>query len=226
MKIISLGYTCYLKLLIKLTKYDDQTNVFDWINSFYFKYLIECIEHNCDIFDCIEKSKFDIDRDSNKNIWYNPKYHFRLPHEISLTESTITYKRRFDRFIDYKNKNDNYLFIRIVNFTGRYHVSPEIISENYSDQQYFKLVKFLPKNNKILLLITQIVSDDIKSQFSKHFILVDDVINPEYVTYGKYLDQKKMIVDQYSKCFDYIKNNFQSLNVNNIKKFISNDLLK
>ena len=155
MKIISLGYTCYLKLLIKSTKFDDQTDVFDWINSFYFKNLIECIENNCDIFNGIEKSKFDIDQDSNKNIWYNPKYYFRLPHETNLTESTITYKKRFDRFLNYKNQNDDYLFIRIVNFTGRYHISAENITENYSDQQYFKLVKFLPKNNKILLLITQ-----------------------------------------------------------------------
>ena len=68
MIIISLGSTCYVKDLIKQTKYDNSTDIFDQINSFYFNQLI----------------KSPIMEDLSHNIYYNDLYFFRLPHEYKL----------------------------------------------------------------------------------------------------------------------------------------------
>ena len=35
MKIITLGFVCYIKELIKLTSYDKDSDIFDWMNTFY-----------------------------------------------------------------------------------------------------------------------------------------------------------------------------------------------
>ena len=36
MKVISLGYSCYLKWIIRDCGYTKETDIFDWINTFSF----------------------------------------------------------------------------------------------------------------------------------------------------------------------------------------------
>ena len=50
MNVISLGYTCYVKWLINDTKYKNQTDIFDWMNTFYFNKLINSLENNFNIY--------------------------------------------------------------------------------------------------------------------------------------------------------------------------------
>jgi hypothetical protein len=221
MKIVSLGYTCYIKSLIQLTRYKKETDIFDWINSFIFHKMIKCIDNNCNIFENIIKSPVNIDLNS-ENIYCNEEYSFRIPHEIDLEQSTINYKRRFERFINYKNENDNYLFIRMIN-KGRYNISEEILENNYNEENYNKMMSYLPLNSKILLITNVKLSSDEKNKIYNKFYVIDNVINPEHVFYGKYLQYKTDIIECYENCFKYISDNFDNFDTNIIYEFIKNE---
>lgn len=90
MKIISLGSTCYIKSLIKLTKYSDCSDIFDWINTFSLNDIISCLDNNFDI--CLNLQKIS----ENSNTLYNNKYNFRMPHEKD--NYMEYYTRRYQRF--------------------------------------------------------------------------------------------------------------------------------
>lgn len=223
MKVISLGYTCYVKSLIKNVRDDGETNIFDWLNSFYFEKLIASIENNFNIFDELTKSA-EI-TDTRMPIYINNRYSFRLPHETNTAISVETYKRRFERFKNYCTIPDNYLFMRMINFKGRYEYLAEDIEANYGEDCYERLMKLLPKNSKVLLFTNEKIPDDLKSLFHKGFIVVDDVANPEHIFYGKYMEHGAQIISSYKQCFDYIENNFYELDPLVIQTLISNDKL-
>jgi len=221
MKIISLGFTCYIKSLIQLTKYASQTDFFDWMNSFSLTSIILCIENNGNIFDNIIKSPIDVDV-NKESIYYNTLYNFRLPHEKDINISIKNYKRRFERLINYRNINNSYIFIRIINMDGRYGCKKEELSDNYNQLNYDKLIKLLPINSKILLFThIKLLSED-KIKIYNKFIIIDDIINPEFCFYGDNLKHKDKIIECYNKCFEYIDKNFHNLNVIDIQKYISN----
>jgi hypothetical protein len=224
MKVISLGYTCYVKSLIKNTRSDGETNIFDWINSFYFEKLIASIENNFNIFEELTKSA-EI-TDTRLPVYINRRYSFRLPHETDIAISVETYKRRFERFKDYRSIPDNYLFMRMINLKGRYEYPPEEIEENYGEKCYERLMKLLPPNSKVLLFTNEKMPDDIKSLFHKGFIVVDNVMNPEHIFYGKYMELGAQIIDSYRKCLDYIEKHFSDLDPLVIQALISNDKLR
>ncbi|CAM9744786.1 unnamed protein product, partial [Heterosigma akashiwo] len=127
MKIISLGYTCYMKSLLNETKYKHQTDVVDWMNTFEFSKIIDCIENDFNICDDLTQSPIDVD-ENKTTVLYNPCYNMRLPHEIGLSTQEIheKYQRRYKRFLDYKYSEEFYIYIRIIN-TGRYNINPENI---------------------------------------------------------------------------------------------------
>lgn len=221
MIIISFGYTCYLKSLINLTKYNKESDIFDWMNSFEFNKIIKSIDNNFDIFDNIIKSPINIDLKSS-NIFFNEIYSFRLPHEININTSKITYKKRFERFLNYKNQSDNYLFIRLIN-GGRYDINAEIIENNYNEECFNKLITYLPLNSKILLISdSKMTNDDLNKIYDK-FYIIDDCINPEHIFYGKYLKNKNLIINCYKSCFEYIDKNFNNFDVKIIYNFIKNE---
>ena len=219
MKVISLGFTCYVKSLILKTKYASETDIFDWCNSFYFSKLIDSLEDNfCIDQHCIQ-SPLDVDKD--KFVFYNSRYDFRLPHDQSIE----TYKRRYERFQNYKYTDKNYLFLRIVNIDGRYGKLPESICENYNDECYYRLMKFLPANSHILLLIHKPLDNDLRQKISKHFYVLENCINPEYCFFGDKMSYTPKIVQCYEECFQYVENAFDALDTNILQRFIHNSRL-
>jgi hypothetical protein len=219
MKVISLGFTCYLKSLILRTIYASETDIFDWCNSFYFSKLIESLEDNfCIGQNCIQ-SPLDVDKD--KTVLYNIRYEFRIPHEQCME----TYKRRYERFQNYKHTDTNYLFLRIVNMEGRYGKSSEELYENYNDECYHRLMKFLPPKSRILLLIHKPLDDHVRQTISKHFYVIENCINPEYCFFGDKMSYATKIIQYYEECFQYIENTFDTLDTNILQRFIHNDRL-
>ena len=166
MIIISLGYTCYIKSLINITKFKKNSDLFDWMNSFEFAKIVDSIYNEFDIFKNISKSNLEVDYES-KNVLFNDKYMFRLPHEeYDQDKNTIKYNRRYKRFIEYKQDvNNDYLFIRMIN-TGRYGLEKEDLKKNYSHNVYNRIIEFLPIRSKILLITDTILSVEEKSLIS------------------------------------------------------------
>ena len=75
MIVLSFGYTCYVKSLIQLTKYNKESDIFDWLNSFEFNKLIQSIDNNFNIFDTIIKSPLNVDA-AALNVYFNKEYSF------------------------------------------------------------------------------------------------------------------------------------------------------
>ena len=221
MKVISLGYTCYVKSLIQDSHFKKDTDIFDWLNSFEFNKNIKSLDNEFNIFENIVKSPIDVDLNSN-NVYYNPLYSFRLPHETNLNESKQTYKRRYERFINYKNSNDTFVFIRQIN-RGRYDVQAENLESNYNDEMYTKITSFLPEKSIILLITDEKLSFDDKKNISDKFILLDNCISPEHIAYGNYLSYKNDIINYYNELFKYINDNFDNIDSNIMKEFIKNE---
>lgn len=224
MKVVSLGFTCYLKSLLQLTIYASETDFFDWMNTFYFKSLIKCIEDGGAIFDFIEKSNMDVDKKTNN--LYNPVYDFRLPHDTLNSETIVKYKRRFERFQSYKTTNTKCTFIRIMNVEERYGKPPESLAESYSKEVYEKLMTFVPITSKILLITHNKLSIEEKNSIYEKFIVLDNVLNPEYCFFGNHMKHTNKIVKYYTNLFNYIDKNFDSITPSSTKQlqqFISND---
>jgi hypothetical protein len=221
MIIISLGYTCYVKSLIKLTKYNKESDIFDWMNSFEFNKIIKAIDNKFDIFSNITKSQLNVDIVSS-NVYFNKDYSFRLPHETNINDSIITYNKRYERFVSYKNDSNNYLFIRLIN-GGRYGINAEIIENNYNENCYNQIMTYLPVNSKILLISDKkMTNDDLNKVYNK-FIVVDNCMNPEHVFFGKYLQHKELIINSYKSCFEYIDTNFNNLDEQIIYNLLKNE---
>ena len=178
MIVISLGYTCYVKSLIQDSNFLKDTDIFDWMNSFEFNKNIKSLDNKFNIFENIVKSPIDVDLNSN-NVYYNPLYSFRLPHETNLSESKQNYERRYERFINYKNSNEKFVFIRQIN-KGRYGVPAEKLESNYNKKDFGKYYNRVTKSGGIILLITdEKLSLDDKRNISDNFILLDNSISPE-----------------------------------------------
>ena len=221
MNVISLGYTCYVKSLIQSSDFKKDTDIFDWINSFEFNKNIICLDNKFNIFENIVKSPINVDLNSN-HVYYNPIYSFRLPHETNLNESIQTYARRYERFINYKNSNTKFVFIRQIN-RGRYDVSAEKLESNYNDEIYTKIISYLPEQSIILLITDKKISLNDKKNISNNFILLDNSISPEHIAYGDYFSYKNDIIKYYNELFNYINNNFNNLDINIMKEFIKNE---
>jgi hypothetical protein len=221
MKIISLGYTCYIKNLINETGYSKEHDIFDWINSFEFTKIITSIENKFNIFENIIKSPVNVDLKSSGNVYFSEQYCFRFPHEINLNKSKETYSRRFERFINYKNDLDNYLFIRMINF-GRYDIKEENLENNYNDKNYLKIMSYLPKKSKILLITDKKLSLNDKKNISNNFYIIDNIISPDHIAYGDYLQYRQNIIHNYKNMFNYINNNFDNFDTEIVQNFINN----
>ena len=221
MIIISLGYTCYVKDLINLTKYKKESDIFDWMNSFEFNKMINCLDGKCNIFDNIIQSPLIVDQHSS-NVYFNELYSLRLPHEKNINESKYKYNRRYERLLNYKNDTNTYLCIRLIN-GGRYGINPEVLENNYNERCFNRIMSYLPPNSKILLLSESKMTQENLNKIFQKFIIVDDCIDPAHVFYGKFLQNKNVIINCYKSCFDYIDKNFDVLDVKKIYNFIKNE---
>lgn len=225
MKVISLGYTCYVKSLIQSTDFEKDTDIFDWMNSFEFNKNIKSLDNKFNIFEKIIKSPINVDLEDKENsntVYYNTMYSFRMPHEANLHESEVKYARRYKRFINYQNSDEKFVFIRQIN-TGRYDVSAEKLENNYNDEMYERIMSHLPSQSVILLITNKKLSLYDKKNISNKFILLDNIIAPDHILYGNYLSYKNDIVKYYNELFNYINNNFNKLDANIMKEFIRNE---
>lgn len=132
-------------------------------------------------------------------------------------------------FLNYKNLDNNYLFIRIINykgftFDGKKYDS-ENIEQNYSEKNYNDLIKHLPNNSEILLITHHEISNNDKNKFYSKFHLLDNIILPDLVFYGDKMDFKDVIIYQYNLLFKYIENNFNKLDDNDMIKIINKDII-
>ena len=191
------------------------------INSFEFNKNIKSLDNKFNIFEDIIKSSISIDLNTN-HVYYNSTYSFRLPHETNLNESKKTYSRRYERFINYKNSNDKFVFIRQIN-RGRYEIPPENLESNYNDEMYEKIISYLPTQSIILLITHEKLSLNDKNKISNNFILLDNSISPEHIAYGDYMFYKNNIIKYYNEFLNYINNNFNKLDINIMKEFIKNE---
>lgn len=220
MIVISLGFHCYVKWLIeKIPKYNKETDIFDWLNSFDMVKLVESLENNFNIFDDITRHH------QNRIHLYNKKYDFRLPHEknywIDKKPIIEKYKRRHMRFLNYKNNtHDNFLFIRLINDEGPYGSNMES-SSNYTNEVYDRLIKFLPKNSKIILLCEHHMEN--KNKISDNFILIENAINPLKGMVVQGLRNKYKNI--YGTFLNYCDKNYDALDYKILERLISNDLL-
>lgn len=221
MKIISLGYTCYVRGLLQKTPYRKEVDVFDWMNTFSFEKLIDCLENECDdILDKLIISPLSIDN-NNPRIYFNERYNLRLPHESNITLSKDKYKRRYNRFCSYNKDEDTYIFIRQI-CMGRYGIPGEDLNI-YNDTNYERLAKFLPPNHKILLITDCKLSQDDKDKISNKYYIVDDSISVEHIAYGEYMKYSKRILQLYVEMFDYINAHFNTFTASECKEFIKNE---
>lgn len=133
-----------------------------------------------------------------------------------------TYSRRYERFINYKNRNDKFVFIRQIN-RGRYEIPPENLESNYNDEMYEKIISYLPTQSIILLITHEKLSLNDKNKISNNFILLDNSISPEHIAFGDYLVYKNNIIKYYNELLNYINNNFNKLDINIMKEFIKNE---
>tara|TARA_B110000046_G_scaffold176437_1_gene202122 strand:+ start:415 stop:846 length:432 start_codon:yes stop_codon:yes gene_type:complete len=133
-----------------------------------------------------------------------------------------TYSRRYERFINYKNSNDKFVFIRQIN-RGRYEIPPENLESNYNDEMYEKIISYLPTQSIILLITHEKLSLNDKNKISNNFILLDNSISPEHIAYGDYMFYKNNIIKYYNEFLNYINNNFNKLDINIMKEFIKNE---
>jgi len=213
-----------MKMLLSQTKYNKESDIFDWMNSFEFNKLIKSLDNNFDIFSNIIKSPLTVDLHQTNERFFNNIYSFRLPHEKNINDSKITYARRYERFLNYKNTDDNYLFIRVIN-GGNYGISHELIENNYNEQCFNQIMTYLPSNSKILLLNHRKMESDSLNKIYNKFIIIDDCINAAHANHGPYVKHKDLIIKCYNSCFEYIDTNFNNLDVKIIYDFIKNEHL-
>lgn len=225
MKVITLGFVCYIKELIKLTSYDKDSDIFDWMNTFYFSKIILSLNNNFNIFENMSLSKLDCDK-NNKQVLYNENYDFRLPHEqeyfINPNIIINKYKRRYERFINYKNEENNFLFLRIVNLRGRYGKNKEDLINEYNEYNYNDLIKHLPQHSHILLLVDGILDNNIKDNIYNKFIVLDNIIHPGFVAGGDLNKYKPRLLEYYNNFFKLCDSNFN--NLENIIQILNNEI--
>lgn len=179
-KIISLGHGCWQKIMIReLDKKDNnqESDVFDWMKSFNFTKLVESLENDFKIFE-----KEDIVEFKDLNAFYNKKYDFYLPHDEEYfkdkSELIRKYKRRLERLSKYQQP----IVIREINFSNSYSVKDTKIADfknndivdDYSEENYERIMKFLPRDSTIILFSSKPLEKDVKDKIGSKFVLIDN----------------------------------------------------
>jgi len=227
MKPISLGTNCYTKDVLKKCGYDKETDIFDWMNTFYFGSLISSLENNFNIFDNIEVCK--LPGEPYDNVIFNNLYNFRLPHDSEYWKNRDVviekYQRRFNRFLQYRIDNDNYLFIRTIRLDNQYGIEEESILQQYSETNRLRINKFLPSNSIIVLLTDKKIDSKVKEIVNKNYILLDEICHPEKIIYTGNKEEQERMLNLYNDFFCYCDEHFDELILKNTTTVI-NKILK
>lgn len=130
-QIISLGFNCYVKIMLQKMNIDQETHFFDWIGS-STKYILQLLENGFD--SILQKNNFQYLQTIQKEdgyVWTDNKYYLRFLHDFTQTykkntqqitdqqfqETYDKYKRRQKRFFETLQecelKQKTLLFIRI-----------------------------------------------------------------------------------------------------------------
>ena len=233
MHIISLGFVCYVKDLIKLTPYNKDTDIFDWMNNFYFSKTVDSLANGFNIFENIGLSTLEADtKKGSTMVLYNKEYDFRLPHEKEYfyNKQIIIdkYARRYNRFTQYKESLDNFLFIRLINVRGRYGKVKENIVSEYSKENYDKIQQYLPKYNKIMLFVDDILDSVIREKIYSKFIVVENIIHPGFVAGGTLFPYKNILLKKYNQFFKHCEKDFKHIsdNIPTLNKYIDLQIFK
>ena len=81
----------------------------------------------------------------------------------------------------------------------------------------------MPINSKILLITNEKLSSDDKIKISKFFYVIDDVISPQHIAFGDFLQHKTHIIKCYNNMFNYICNNFDNFDIKIAYDFIKKE---
>lgn len=223
-KILNLGHGCWQKLLIKEFDPKDKQNqisdIFDWMKSFSFEKMIDALESGFDIFD-----KRDIKMIPELKAYHNNKYQIYLPHETpyvsDLSKLDKKYKRRYERFLDYKKLSGKCIIIREVTMKqGDFSVRNRKISDiekcefpnDYNKQNYDRIMKFLPDNCPFILFVYRKLTQEEREKIYHKFIVIEEMMDFQQ---GVRFDKK--IIQKYKIFFEKLSsNNF--LEPNKIKE--------
>jgi len=214
---VSLGYTCFTKSAIVKCGFNYPTNIFDWLVSFNFGLMITSLEKGFDIFNDVELSA--LLGEDVKSAIYNRTYKYRMPHDGEYWKNKDKiinkYKRRFDRFLQYKEDHNSYLYIRAVNDDGYYGQEKEDLLQEYNENNRRRMKNFLPSSSLIVLLSHKKINENIKSCIRDNYILLDNVYQPNCAIYIGTMENQKYVTDLYKAFFVYISKNFELLRQRN-----------
>lgn len=208
MKFISFGNGCWEKKLIRLFNKDEKnqiTDIFDWCKTFDFNNLIKGLEDNWNI---LKQTDIIVD---NKDVIHNIKYKFYLPYDNynKIRDEMIKYKRRYDRFINYKNNNDTYICLRKITCKEKININGYNYDNNdkhsYTKENYDKIIKYLPQNTYIVLLCPFQLDKNIN--IYDKFIVLDNIINPGLLFHTASFEEQRNYKEKYQNFFKKIKEN-------------------
>ena len=208
MKFISFGNGCWEKKLIRLFNKDEKnqiTDIFDWCKTFDFNNLIKGLEDNWNI---LKQTDIIVD---NKDVIHNIKYKFYLPYDNynKIRDEMIKYKRRYDRFINYKNNNDTYICLRKITCKEKININGYNYDNNdkhsYTKENYDKIIKYLPQNTYIVLLCPFQLDKNIN--IYDKFIVLDNIINPGLLFHTASFEEQRFYKEKYQIFFKKIKEN-------------------
>ena len=153
--LITLGYHCNITQINIQLKIKKNTGAFEWFQSEKLQYITDLIN--------------TLTENPNENVIFGKDYHIYLlnikfySHHYSLEEYKIIFKRRYGRFLEILNKEENIFFVRI---------NP--LNENTT-------------KNEIELFIDSIKKINNKNKIN--FLLIDTVINEEtFITFNINID--------------------------------------
>ena len=153
--LIPLGYHCNITQINIQLKIKKDTGAFEWFESKKLQYITDLINILTD--------------NPNENVIFGKNYYLYLlninfySRHYSLDEYTIIFKRRYERFLEILNKEENIFFVRI---------NP--LNKNTT-------------KNEIELFIESIKKINNKNKIS--FLLIDTIINEEeFITFNINID--------------------------------------
>ena len=130
-KIISLGFNCYVKIMLQKMKIEQETQFFDWIGSSTWSIRLLLEKHFDNL---LQKDNFKYTQSiqkENEYVWTDEEYYLRFKHDFQqthfqktqnikdeeLNNVKIKYERRRERLFEtlkeYENNKKTLLFIRL-----------------------------------------------------------------------------------------------------------------
>lgn len=208
-KLVSLGWSCYPKSLIKKLN-DQETHFFDWIGSSTWgiiKLLNNDFKNIFNYENYFIHKPFPIFIEHDKNYICNKEYYLRFNHDKNFYENekkwTIfkeKYSRRINRFLKLLKSDDNLLFIHLEENTIRFKYPI-----------YKEIKKYYPKNEKNYHIEQSKIEQNrvkeivkiIKTKYNKHNFKI--IYFSHFIKETKYTDNIIFIkTDSYYDKFNFL----------------------